>query len=416
MPRSRKSCTKSPNVKKRWTHYTRHTKYYWRANSKNTAGTGNWSGIYTFKTINHPPSIVHLLSPVNHDTLTVSDPFIFKTTKSTDQDADPLTYDFHFIDLDSVVSSNDSATTWSDPRVFERKVVHKWTVSVTDGMAVTASPDTFSFVVRNRKPTVATVTSPDSAAHYLGGQLLVQYQASSDSDNDPIRYIINVAGPNLDTTLATIFTAVPLDSSLFEPSTQYTLSVRPTDGWDTTATAPTTFTTPAATSIDALVDVKSGWNMVSVPVDPDDKRKVSIFPSAVSNAFAYVEGYVTKDSLVLGVGYWLKFSSDQDITVRGTPKDRDTIDVRSGWNMVGGIDSPIPASCVGSIPAGLVVSQFFGYDSGYYVADTIKAGKGYWVKVNAPGKVIFTATMAGKSPVKAPASERPPAQAVIRKL
>ncbi len=132
------------------------------------------------------------------------------------------------------------------------------------------------------------------------------------------------------------------------------------------------------------------WNMVSVPVIPNDVRKSSIFPQAVSDAFAYESGYVKKDTLEVGKGYWVKFSGAVNDTFIGVPLMLDSVAVGAGWNMVGSISEPAAVSMITSVPPGLVTGQFWAYSAGYTAADTIKPGKAYWVKVSGGGALILS--------------------------
>ena len=69
-------------------------------------------------------------------------------------------------------------------------------------------------------------------------------------------------------------------------------------------------------------------------------------------------------------------------------------------------------SLLGSSPGGIVASQFFGYDGGYYTTDSIRPGKGYWVKVKENGKLILSSS-GGIAPTARirilPDGEKPPA-------
>jgi hypothetical protein len=137
--------------------------------------------------------------------------------------------------------------------------------------------------------------------------------------------------------------------------------------------------------------VQQGWNVVSVPVTVDDVRRSAVFPTSVPNAFAYTpSGYVARDTLDYGVGYWLKFPSTQSISLTGGERNQDTIDVATGWNMIGSISDPVPVGSIVQIPSGIVVSSYFGYGStGYTPATTIEPMKGYWVKVNQSGQLVL---------------------------
>jgi hypothetical protein len=145
------------------------------------------------------------------------------------------------------------------------------------------------------------------------------------------------------------------------------------------------------------VDVQGHWNLISLPLYVPDPKKTSLFPMAVSDAFAYSSGYVKKESLSVGTGYWLKFDSVESVNIPGTYRLRDTIDVVAGWNLIGSISQVITASSIVSEPGGMVASQFFGYSNGYQNTDSIYPGKGYWVKVNQTGKFILTVSGVAQS-------------------
>jgi hypothetical protein len=136
----------------------------------------------------------------------------------------------------------------------------------------------------------------------------------------------------------------------------------------------------------------SGWNLVSVPQLVADYRKSVLFPSATSTAFAYAGRYVTKDTLSCSAGYWLKFGPAQDIFVLGSPVLKDTINVADRWNIIGSVCKPLPVSNIVSVPAGIVSSHYFGYSGGYVIAETLKAGQGYWIKTSGGGKLVLSSS------------------------
>lgn len=140
--------------------------------------------------------------------------------------------------------------------------------------------------------------------------------------------------------------------------------------------------------------VRRGWNMVSVPMTVGDPRTTTLFPTADSEAFEYVAGagYVGRDSLQPGVGYWIRFAADQSVGITGVPFILDTVDVAAGWNLIGSVEGRVPADGVTSVPPGIIQSAFSTHtDSGYAAADTLLAGAGYWVKVSSPGRLVLRA-------------------------
>jgi hypothetical protein len=137
------------------------------------------------------------------------------------------------------------------------------------------------------------------------------------------------------------------------------------------------------------VAVVDGWNLISAPLMTSDMRTVSLFPASIPPAYRYRNGYAPSETLEIGTGYWLKFGAIDTVPIQGTPVLRETVAVRSGWNMVGSLTVPVPATSVTPLGGILLLSPFYGYDAGYSVADTLEPGKGYWVKSSATGYVDF---------------------------
>ncbi len=153
-------------------------------------------------------------------------------------------------------------------------------------------------------------------------------------------------------------------------------------------------------SIIVNVSVEDGWNLISVPVGLNDMRKNSIFPTASSQAFAYQSGYVSKDTLQSGVGYWMKFSSNNQLPIGGDEILADTVDVNARWNLLGGISSPLLISEVVPVGPATIVSSFYGFTqaAGYFAEDTLKPGKAYWVKLDQAGQLMLgTPVLLGKN-------------------
>jgi len=145
-----------------------------------------------------------------------------------------------------------------------------------------------------------------------------------------------------------------------------------------------------------------GWNMVSAPMAVPVLLTTSLYPGASSSAFGYANGYQQKDTLAYGSGYWIKFTGADTVTFIGNPIAVETVSVNAKWNLVGSVSSPVAVGAVTSIPPGLIQLPFYGYGSGYTAADSLRPGRGYWVKVSAGGKlVIASGSAAPVNPAKA---------------
>ena len=154
--------------------------------------------------------------------------------------------------------------------------------------------------------------------------------------------------------------------------------------------------------------------MVSIPRKVADARRSVLFPTAISDAFVFIpdSGYNTRDTLLNGLGYWLKFGWDFTTNIVGDSILADTIVVVAGWNLIGSISSPIVTDSIVSIPPAITTSNFFGFDGGYNVASNIVPGSGYWVKSSQDGKLILSSvavTMRAADSIKIiPTSDLPP--------
>ncbi len=106
----------------------------------------------------------------------------------------------------------------------------------------------------------------------------------------------------------------------------------------------------------------------------------------------------------------MKFTGGQIIQISGIDQTLDTVDVIAGWNLIGSISTTIAVTNLTSLPGGIGTSSFFEYNNGYIASDSIKPGKGYWVKVNQNGKLILSSTtLSSANRIKIePTSELPP--------
>lgn len=157
------------------------------------------------------------------------------------------------------------------------------------------------------------------------------------------------------------------------------------------------------------ITLATGWNMVSVPDEVSDFRKTTLYTQANSSAFAYVGGgYHSKDTLTNGPSYWVKFPSNPSaVNFKGLRIDSLSIPVAVGWNMVGSISSNIATTKIIPSTSGMITSYYYGYNGGYSSADTLKWGRGYWVKSNTTGTLILKTNSTANTP-GSNSTEQPP--------
>ncbi len=141
-------------------------------------------------------------------------------------------------------------------------------------------------------------------------------------------------------------------------------------------------------SVSIDIPLKTGWNIVSVPLSVPDYSVSVLFPNAASAAFQYNGGYIAANPLANGPGYLIKYARDTVITILGTPLSNQNIAINNGWNLVGSITYPEAASSLSSLPPGILGNEYWEYSpKGFDRAKTITPGRGYWVFSSGAGSL-----------------------------
>ena len=160
-----------------------------------------------------------------------------------------------------------------------------------------------------------------------------------------------------------------------------------------------------SSSVDVGVTYLSGWNLISLPVQVSDNSVATLFPAAVSRAFAYQGSYTPLTTMNDGYGYWLKFNDTQSVVLHGFSVKRDSLSAQQGWNLIGSLSVPLPAGNLTSQPPGIITSVLYGFNGSYYTADTVVPGSGYWLKTSQAGELYLTAA-SGAAPSAASQDQR----------
>lgn len=140
------------------------------------------------------------------------------------------------------------------------------------------------------------------------------------------------------------------------------------------------------------------YSLVSVPSDLGYFLKTQTYPrsSSAASRFVFNVGYVAKDTLANGLGYWLQYPTIDTANYYGINLQTTSVAVDTGWNLIGSISQDIHKSKVA--PQGVtILSNYFGYQKGvgYFVADTLKSGRGYWIKVAEKGSLLLGGNYTG---------------------
>lgn len=137
--------------------------------------------------------------------------------------------------------------------------------------------------------------------------------------------------------------------------------------------------TGSGAAVTASPNLGLGWQLFSLPVQV-------LCPYVIPFSYAFNNQYFRSDSITGGRGYWTKLSYPI-INFTGFPATAGTFAVVPGWNLIGSVSSSIAVSSITSTPDSIIRTSFFGYAGAYTIADTIKPGYGYWVKITSPGQL-----------------------------
>lgn len=157
-----------------------------------------------------------------------------------------------------------------------------------------------------------------------------------------------------------------------------------------------------ATAAAESVGVPDHWALVSLPVFPADAGVATLFPDAHPTAFSFDGAYRDETTLVPGPGYWIRNDGPSTIGLAGTPLDRNVVGNPAGeWILVGAAWCPVPriAACPDCDEPPLI----YGYRNGYYLADTLHPGEGYWYR--GSGTLELDCRLVGSAGPASPAAE-----------
>ncbi|MDI6803003.1 MAG: T9SS type A sorting domain-containing protein [Bacteroidota bacterium] len=363
--------------------------YYWRVRAKNDFGRGEWSNIWKFTTVSNPPLVPLLLSP-NNNAVEQPTSLTFKWNVSCGVSTYHIQIDTSQLFNTTII--NDSLLTDTSKLVstFSVGTKYYWRVRAKNEFGSSDWSIVWNFTTIIGPPPTPLLMSPDSGATNQPTTITLRWHPASGAS----KYLLQV-----DTSISFGSSVLKSDSttgssyiiSSLDTSKKYYWRVRSKNNYGVSDWSSAWNFTTGSSTVTCSVSIASGWNLISVPVTLDNYKKENVFPSATSNAFKYNAGYIVADTLKNGVGYWLKFPKDTSIELYGGRIDVDTIEVTIGWNMIGSISSPVNVNSITS-PSPIIASPFYGYKNGYIVADSIKPGKGYWVKVNQGGKLILSTT------------------------
>lgn len=380
------------------------TEYFWRVNAQNSTGPGGFSAANSFTTVIAPPAAPALLLPVD---LATDEPVNLDLVWNPS----PTAASYHLqMATDSLFASlvlNDSTLTDTTRTASSLSHLTRyfWRVRAKNsgGWSPFAAYNSFTTIIA--PPAVPSLAQPFDNASGLAIIVVLQWNPAAAAQS----YRVQAATDSM-------FSSLILDDSTVTGTSRQTDSldigrvyywrVRAENtsgesGWSSVWKFTTTF------AVNRQYQVAGGWNLLSVPLTVSDFSKKALFPESVSDAFAFVPttGYVQQNILQNNAGYWLKYGSASGVDIEGDIRRTDTIQVEAGWNLIGSLSESFPSDSVVSVPSGIVLTDFFGYNSGYSSADTLMPFAGYWVKVSEAGILILSGIKNSPTTTLAPAKQ-----------
>ena len=150
--------------------------------------------------------------------------------------------------------------------------------------------------------------------------------------------------------------------------------------------------------VDFNKTVMESWNLVGLPAKVGLPYYYEIFPSATTGTlYGYDGTYIELDSMELGTGYWLNFSTPDTFNIDGL-KFRDvTIPMNNGWNLISGISRDVSLSEINDPDSIITPGTLYGFNGNYFSTDTIRQGTGYWLRASTEGEISMDFNSLGKS-------------------
>ena len=159
--------------------------------------------------------------------------------------------------------------------------------------------------------------------------------------------------------------------------------------WESEEDSTYSFTILVSGEIKITLGLKAGWNMMSLPVDPDDPSAAAILGEIGFYQLVTWSGtgYVASTEFEAGRGYWLLVLEDVNVTISGIPVDSLSLNLSPGWSMVGGTYAEEQAADV--FPGFYQLVTWTG--TGYTPATVFEPGQGYWALVLAETQIQLPA-------------------------
>lgn len=140
----------------------------------------------------------------------------------------------------------------------------------------------------------------------------------------------------------------------------------------------------------------TGWQQVGYPAEGTDVDPFTLFTNGIAGTFfSHNLSYAEETVFTPGVGYWIRLSGAETVSVNPPFLTDIERNLEQGWYLISGPGMPIAFTDI-SDPSGILVAgSLRGYnnESGYVVADSLKPGRGYWVQSSGTGTITMSSNI-----------------------
>ncbi len=324
--------------------------YFWQVNAGNTAGTGAWSGIWSFRTISGIPAVPVLLSGPG---LTQPDTFTWKAAAGASSYTWQISNDYYF----STTLVNQSGITGTDLTLASYFESGYWEVNASNvyGTSAWSSVGSFSFAECKARKAVAQVASPANTGiiNYVQLPVTISWTWGPGCGGDePPGYSLEIAtdssfsAPVVNTSalsVTAVYQGDEGDAYVFSyttdslrNSTTYYWRIRQGGGpWGsisqfTTVIASPVLSLPSNNAQNQNLSVSLSWNSVSgaaiyhVQLSTASNFSGTVFTSNSQAGSVYTASPLANNTLYYwraadsGTGAWSAWSSAWSFTVNVT--------------------------------------------------------------------------------------------------
>ncbi len=151
-----------------------------------------------------------------------------------------------------------------------------------------------------------------------------------------------------------------------------------------------TYTNPIPGLVEILIYYQQDWNLMSLPLPVESMPCSQIVEGTV---YGFENGgytNISQEQILFGSGYWKRFENAEECSFTGMEVNFNVINLSDGWNLIGGISSPLNVEDLLDPGQIIMPGTIFSFSETYTEADLIESGRGYWIKTSGNGVITLS--------------------------